>query len=214
MASYFLTKGVAAGAMMLAVLLLVIGAQGSALADIVPGVLALAGIAMTGMFLIWDLKQPRRFYYLFTRPQWRSWLAIGTQFINASALIVLAFTVAAVFRLHGLRDAPRWAMVPAGVLLAGYRALLFKQCEGRDLCQSPWLLAHTIVNALIVGAASLGVVALFVDAPATSSAASSSDSSCPRSSPWHSWLSEGPLCFGWRPAGTGRLVVLRGRLGS
>lgn len=164
-ASYFLTKGVAAGAMMLAVLLLVIGARGSALADIVPGVLALAGIAVTGILLIWDLKQPRRFYYLFTRPQWRSWLAIGTQFINASALIALAFTVAGVLGLHGLRDALRWAMVPAGVALAGYTALLFNQCEGRDLWQSPLLFVDTIVNALIAGAASLGLIALFVHAP-------------------------------------------------
>ena len=36
--SYFLSKGIAAGAMMLAVLLLVVGAEGSALADVVPGV--------------------------------------------------------------------------------------------------------------------------------------------------------------------------------
>ncbi|HEX4107142.1 MAG TPA: 4Fe-4S dicluster domain-containing protein, partial [Solirubrobacteraceae bacterium] len=67
--SYFLSKGVAAGAMMLAALLLAVGARGSALADIIPGALALAGIAVTGLFLIADLKQPRRFYYLFTRPQ-------------------------------------------------------------------------------------------------------------------------------------------------
>ena len=41
--SYFLTKGVAAGAMMLAVLLLVVGAGGSALADIVPGIMRSGG---------------------------------------------------------------------------------------------------------------------------------------------------------------------------
>jgi len=164
-ASYFLTKGIAAGSMMLAVLLLVIGAHGSALADIAPGVLALVGIALTGAFLIWDLKQPKRFYYLFTRPQWRSWLAIGAQFINASALIALVFTAASVFGLNGLRDGLRWAMVPAGIMLAGYTAFLFNQCEGRDLWQSPLLLAHTIVNALLAGAASLGLLALFIHAP-------------------------------------------------
>jgi Fe-S-cluster-containing dehydrogenase component/formate-dependent nitrite reductase membrane component NrfD len=165
-ASYFLTKGIAAGAMMLAVLLLVIGAHGSALADIVPGILALGGIAVTGIFLVSDLKQPRRFYYLFTRPQWRSWLAIGAQLINASAAIALVFTVASIFGLHGFRDALRWAMVPAGVMLAGYTAFLFNQCEGRDLWQSPLLFAHTIINALLAGAASLGLIALFVHAPA------------------------------------------------
>src|SRR5579875_885338 len=52
--SYFLTKGIAAGAMMLAPLLLILGAHGSRLADVVPGALALAGIALTGIFLVWD----------------------------------------------------------------------------------------------------------------------------------------------------------------
>ena len=164
--SYFLTKGVAAGAMMLAVLLLVVGAEGSALGDVIPGALALAGIAATGAFLIADLKRPERFHYLFLRPQWRSWLAIGTQIINVAALVALAFTAAAILGADGVRDALRWAMVPAGIALAGYTAFLFNQCEGRDLWQSPLLLPHTIVNALLAGAAALGVAAVFTDAPA------------------------------------------------
>ncbi len=164
--SYFLSKGIAAGAMMLAVLLLLVGADGSPLADVVPGLLALVGIAVTGIFLVSDLKKPSRFYYLFTKPQWRSWLTIGAQFINLAALVALVFTVAAVFDLAGLRDALRWAMVPAGVMLAGYTAFLFNQCEGRDLWQSPLLFPHTIVNAVVAGAGALGIAALFTDAPA------------------------------------------------
>jgi Fe-S-cluster-containing dehydrogenase component/formate-dependent nitrite reductase membrane component NrfD len=164
--SYFLSKGIAAGSMLLAVLLLVVGAGGSALADVVPGVLALAGIAVTGVFLIWDLKQPKRFMYLMTRPQWRSWLAIGAQCINVAALVATAFTVAAIFGLDGLRDALRWAMVPSGVMLAAYTAFLFNQCEGRDLWQSPLLAPHTVVNAVVAGAGALAIAALFTDAPA------------------------------------------------
>ena len=164
--SYFLSKGIAAGAMMLAVLLLVVGAQGSTLADVVPGLVALAGIAVTGVFLVWDLKRPDRFYYLFTKPQWRSWVAIGAQFINLAALVAAAFTVAALLDQDGLRDGLRWAMVPAGAMLAGYTAFLFNQCEGRDLWQSPLLLPHTIVNAVVAGAGVLGIAAPLVDAPA------------------------------------------------
>ncbi len=163
--SYFLSKGIGAGAMMLAVLLLVIGAGGSALADVVPGLLALVGIAVTGFLLVSDLKQPKRFYYLFTRPQMRSWLALGAQCINVAAIVAFAFTVASVLGWDGVRDALRWAMVPAGALLAGYTAFLFNQCEGRDLWQSPLLLAHTIVNALVAGAGALGIAAVLVDAP-------------------------------------------------
>jgi len=164
--SYFLSKGIAAGAMMLAVLLLLVGADGSPLADVIPGLVALAGIAVTGIFLVSDLKKPSRFYYLFTKPQWRSWLTIGAQFINLAALVALVFTVAALADLGGLRDALRWAMVPAGVMLAGYTAFLFNQCEGRDLWQSPLLFPHTIVNAVVAGAGTLGIAALFTDAPA------------------------------------------------
>lgn len=163
--SYFLSKGIAAGAMMLAALLLVVGFGDSALGDIVPGILALAGIAVTGVFLVWDLKQPTRFMYLFLRPQWRSWLALGAQCINIAAVVAFAFTVAALAGWDGLRDALAWAMVPAGAILAAYTAFLFNQCEGRDLWQSPLLLPHTLVNAVVAGAAALGITALFVDAP-------------------------------------------------
>jgi formate-dependent nitrite reductase membrane component NrfD len=135
------------------------------LADVVPGVLALAGIAVTGLFLVWDLKQPKRFFYLFTRPQPRSWLALGAQCINLAAIVAFAFTFAAVVGWDGVRDALRWAMVPTGALLAGYTAFLFNQCEGRDLWQSPLLLGHTLVNAVLAGAGALGVAAAFVDAP-------------------------------------------------
>ena len=163
--SYFLSKGIAAGAMLLAVLMLVVGAEGSPLADVIPGVLALVGIAVTGLLLVTDLKQPRRFHYLFTKPQWRSWLTLGAQFINLAALVALVFTVAALLGLDGLRDALSWLMVPAGVMLAGYTAFLFGQCEGRDLWQSPLLFPHTVVNAVVAGAGALAIVALVVEAP-------------------------------------------------
>jgi Fe-S-cluster-containing dehydrogenase component/formate-dependent nitrite reductase membrane component NrfD len=165
--SYFLTKGVAAGAMMLAALMLLVGAAGSALADVIPGAIALAGIALTGVFLVADLKRPDRFLYIFLRPQRRSWLAIGAQVINVAAVVALAFTLAAALGLDGLRDVLRWLMVPAGAALAGYTALLFNQCEGRDLWQSALLLPHTLVNAVLAGAAALGIAAQFGSAPAT-----------------------------------------------
>ncbi|UGS38553.1 4Fe-4S dicluster domain-containing protein [Capillimicrobium parvum] len=169
--SYFLSKGIAAGAMMLAALLLVVGVDSSALGDVVPGLLALAGIAVTGLFLVWDLKQPKRAIYLFTRPQWRSWLALGAQCINVAAVVAFAFTVAALLGADSVRDALAWAMIPAGALLAGYTAFLFNQCEGRDLWQSPLLLPHTLVNAAVAGAGALGIVALFVDAPSAATRA-------------------------------------------
>jgi Fe-S-cluster-containing dehydrogenase component/formate-dependent nitrite reductase membrane component NrfD len=163
--SYFVSKAIAAGAMLLAVLLLVVGRHGSALADVVPSVIALAGIGVTGGLLVWDLKRPDRFYYLFTRPQWRSWLALGAQVINLAMLVDLAFLVSAAIGADGVRDALRWAMVPAGIMLAGYTAFLFNQCEGRDLWQSPLLFPHTIAGAVLAGAGTLGIAAWIAAAP-------------------------------------------------
>ena len=163
--SYFLSKGIAAGSMMLVALLLSLEPRGSALADLAPGALALGGIAVTGGLLVWDLAQPRRFVYLFTKPQWRSWLARGAQVINVAAALAFVFTVATLLHWDNVRDLLSWPLVPAGALLAAYTALLFNQCEGRDLWQSPLLLPHTIFNALIAGASALGVVASVIDTP-------------------------------------------------
>lgn len=163
--SYFLSKGIAAGAMLIAVLLLALRTRGAALADIVPGVLALAGIAVTGFFLVSDLKQPRRFIYLFIKPQWRSWLTRGAQCINAAGAVATVFLVSAIAGWDGAREVSRWLLLPTGTMLAAYTALLFNQCEGRDLWQSPLLLPHTIVNALIAGGGALGIVALFTSQP-------------------------------------------------
>ncbi len=152
--SYFLSKGVAAGAMMLA---------GFA-DDLLIGVVALVGIAVTGAVLVWDLKRPERFHHLFFKPQWRSWLARGTQVINFAGLVALLWSAAALFGWDSVRDAARWLMVPAGAALAGYTAFLFNQCEGRDLWQSPLLLPQMLVNALSAGAAVLAIAALVADA--------------------------------------------------
>lgn len=144
--SYFLSKGVAAGAMMLAI------------GGLLSGLVALAGIAVTGLFLVWDLKRPERFYYLFTKPQWRSWLTLGAQCLNLAALVTLAYVAAIALGAEGARDVLRWILLPAGALLAGYTAFLFGQCEGRDLWQSRLLLPHTLVNAVLAGAAALAVL--------------------------------------------------------
>jgi len=60
----------------------------------------------------------------------------------------------------------RGLVVPAFVLAlaaAGYSAYLFGQAEGRDFWQSPLLLPHLIVAAMLAGAASLVLVVM--DAP-------------------------------------------------
>jgi formate-dependent nitrite reductase membrane component NrfD len=113
-----------------------------------------------------DLERPERFYFLLTRPQWGSWLARGAVIITIAAGLAAAFGAAVVTHSDALRDVLSWAMIPSGAALAGYTALLFNQCEGRDLWQSRLLLPHTLVNALLAGAGALGIATAVTAAPA------------------------------------------------
>ena len=78
-AAYLWTKSIAAGVLIVAALLLGSTSGGDAtLADIVSPILALLFLGITVVLLIADLKQPWRFYYLITKPNFRSWLVWGT----------------------------------------------------------------------------------------------------------------------------------------
>ena len=166
--SYFVTKGIAAGAMMLA----------APLHELAPGrsgvgldVLALGAIGVTGALLVGDLRRPARFLSLFLRPQWGSWLARGA-FVVAVAAGLAA--LALVFGVLGWRTpliVCDWCCLPAGAALAGYSALLFGQCAGRELWRSPLLPAHTIAAALLAGVGALGVLAAFAHGSAVPRAA-------------------------------------------
>ena len=165
MSLYTLTKGIAAGAYLVPLLLLLLGAVGEAsplwlwAAPVVGG----AFLALTGLVLIWDLEHPARFYLIFTRPQWRSWLVRGA-FVIAGYGLVLGLHFGA--SLTGRGEAARWlaaAGLPLGVLTAVYTAYLFAQAKARDLWQSPLLPPHLLVQSLFAGAAALLPVALAIE---------------------------------------------------
>ena len=160
---YTWTKSVAAGAYLAPLMLALAGVLGwnSSLWTVGTPVVALAFIALTGLLLIWDLEHPSRFYYLFVRPQWRSWLVRGGFIIGGfSALMVLQL----VLGMAGRADATR-LLAPAGAVLAAltaiYTAFLFAQSRGRDLWQSPLLPAHLFVQALLAGSGMLALLAPF-----------------------------------------------------
>ena len=58
-----------------------------------PG-LALAFLGVTGVLLIWDLRHPKRFYLIFTRHHWRSWLVRGSFIIGAYGGAAAAYLAA------------------------------------------------------------------------------------------------------------------------
>ena len=59
-----------------------------------------------------------------------------------------------------------WLTMPFAIGAAIYTAFLFGQAEGRDLWQSPLLPMHLVIQALMMGAAVLVGMDLFMELPA------------------------------------------------
>jgi Fe-S-cluster-containing dehydrogenase component/formate-dependent nitrite reductase membrane component NrfD len=182
---YTWTKGIAAGAYLVAALLFLFSLVDfwgisranslwtgngwelqplrSALWLWVAPVLSGSFLAITGGLLIWDLEHPARFYMIFTRPHWRSWLVKGA-FIIAGYSLVLALHFA--LSLAGSAGAQIWLLIPGlplGVLTAVYTAYLFAQAKARDLWQSALLPPHLLVQSLLLGSAALLPFALWLE---------------------------------------------------
>jgi Fe-S-cluster-containing dehydrogenase component/formate-dependent nitrite reductase membrane component NrfD len=154
---YTWTKGIAAGAYLVPLLFVLFGLMeiDNPLWLWVAPVLAGAFLGITGALLIWDLEHPERFFLIFTRPQWRSWLVRGA-FIIAAYSIVLALHFLA--SILGLRAMQRWLMIaglPLATMTAIYTAYLFAQAKARDMWQNPLLPPHLFLQALLLGTASL-----------------------------------------------------------
>ncbi len=154
---YTLTKGIAAGAYLVPALMALAGLQTAfALLEWIAPAIALVFLAITGGLLIWDLEHPSRFYMIFTRPQWRSWLVRGGVIIGAYGLVLSVQLGAA---LVGWSERTLGFLIPAGavlaVLTAVYTAYLFAQAKARDLWQNPLLPPHLVVQSLLAGAAIL-----------------------------------------------------------
>lgn len=174
--AYLVTKGIGSG-----VFLAIAAAVGLGLAPLAAPLLATAlfvsllFIGITTGLLVFDLDKPHMFFTILTRPQWRSWLTRGAfiliGFTGVAGLWFLAEAGAA-FNLWpeaaiaGLRPFFAWLGIPLAVMAAIYTAFLFAQAEGRDLWQSPLLPAHLLVQALMVGAGTLLLMAPFMAMPA------------------------------------------------
>jgi formate-dependent nitrite reductase membrane component NrfD len=118
--------------------------------------LAGTALAATGALLVADLDRPERFWKILARPQWKSWLAIGSFIILAYALLLVALLglqlAGPAVRATAIWSALFHLAMPAAVMTAIYTAFLFAQAKGRDLWQSPMLPLHLLVQAIIAGA--------------------------------------------------------------
>lgn len=162
--AYLWTKGVGAGALALALLAHLLGVPLGALGEVAAPVLGLLGAAVTGGLLVWDLKRPDRFYFLFTKAHWSSWLVLGGVVLAVFSGGSLLWLLAAGLGWNGALTALAWLGLPVSAMMAGYTAFLFGQAEGRDLWQSPVLFWHLQAQAVMVGGGALAVVAALLGA--------------------------------------------------
>jgi len=159
---YTWTKAIAAGVYLVPLLLILGGwlSWSSMVWLWSAPVLAAIFLAVTGALLIADLKHPERFYLIFTRPQWSSWLVRGA-FIIAGYSGVLAAHLATTL-LGGTEGQAALAVLgaPLAALTAAYTAYLFAQAKARDLWQNPLLPPQFLIQAVLAGSATLLLIAV------------------------------------------------------
>ena len=161
--TYLWTKGIGAGALAVAALAVILGIDFGVLGDYVAPALALFGAATTGGLLVWDLKRPERFLYIFLKSNFTSWLVLGAYVLTLFSGGSVLWLLAAFFDVGWAMTALAWLAIPAAAMMAGYTAFLFGQAEGRDLWQSPVLFWHLQAQAVMVGSGALAVFGLFLD---------------------------------------------------
>ncbi|MGD2059339.1 MAG: polysulfide reductase NrfD [Acidimicrobiia bacterium] len=154
---YTWTKSIAAGSYLVALLLVLAGylEWSSPLFVWVAPIVGLGFLAVTGVVLIADLEHPARFYYLFTRPQWGSWLVKGAVIIVGYGAVLSGQLLAAIIDSDGLRQVLAFPGLPLSLMTAVYTAYLFAQSKARDMWQSPLLPPLIGVQALLAGSAVL-----------------------------------------------------------
>ncbi|HTT55133.1 MAG TPA: 4Fe-4S dicluster domain-containing protein [Streptosporangiaceae bacterium] len=152
---YTWTKSLAAGGLLVPVLLILAGrlAWDSPLARWAAPAVSLFFLGVTGLLLIWDLRHPLRCYLIFTRHQWGSWLVRGSFILGAFAASVAGYLLGSAAGSVPVRQVAAGFAVPLALAAACYTAYLFAQAKARDLWQSPLLAPHLAVQAALAGAA-------------------------------------------------------------
>ena len=162
--AYIWTKSIAAGAFLLPAAGLALGLVADNPLLVWGGpILALIFLAITAGLLIWDLKRPDRFYTLLTRPQLRSWVALGTFILLFFGAVAGVSILSALLGADGLLQVLWWPGGLLAILAAIYTGFLFAQSKARDLWLSPALPVHLLVQAAVAGAASLAILGAVVE---------------------------------------------------
>ncbi len=163
-AFYLWTKSIGAGILIVAAILLSLLDPSAAhdagpLLTIVAPIAAIVFLGLTTILLIADLHRPDRFYYILTKPNWRSWLVRGTWILIAYGLLALGWLLCG-FTGDTVPMVLRLTTAIAAACSACYSAFLFAQAKGRDLWQSPLFLWHLLVQAIAAGLAATILIAI------------------------------------------------------
>ena len=122
--------------------------------------IGLVFLTLTGILLVIDLDQPKRFLYVLLRPHWNSWLVKGGYSITLYGGLLTLLIVGLLVDLGALNQVIMWITAATAVIVAIYTAFLFGQAKGRDFWQSPSLALHMLVHSVMAGAAALALVAI------------------------------------------------------
>lgn len=162
---YVLTKAISAGVFLVAFIAMAFNMSTVSLTDIWVTVAAgLAFLGLTGLLLVMDLDQPKRFLYVILRPQWKSWLVRGGYSISIYGLVLTLLAIVTFFDLKQFTVPLMWIGALVAVMVAIYTAFLFAQAKGRDFWQSPALALHMLIHSLMAGAAFFAITNLFFGA--------------------------------------------------
>jgi Fe-S-cluster-containing dehydrogenase component/formate-dependent nitrite reductase membrane component NrfD len=160
--AYLWTKSIAAGLMLVAALCSVIFPDsGFEMINVAAPAAALIFLAVTLALLVFDLKRPDRFFYLLTKPNFKSWLVLGGFILMVYGVALTAWLFLGIIG-NMVPKLLVWTTAALAVPAAGYSAFLFAQAKGRDLWQSRLFFWHLIVQALIAGSAAMLILAVIV----------------------------------------------------
>ena len=155
--AYIVTKAVAAGTYLIAMLAMFAGLLEMTEQlwwELVIGCTFFLGL--TGFLLVKDLDRPERFLYVMLRPNWDSWLVKGAYILGGFGGILACSGVVLFFDLdRTYLEYLAVAGIPLAVLTGVYTAWLFGQAKGRNWSEDRLLAAKMFVEMVTIGVASL-----------------------------------------------------------
>ena len=152
--SYLMMKNIAAGSLMVAPFLAMLGVSPGWFRDYIPEMIGLLFLGLTNLLLVRDLGRPGRALKILSNPNTKSWLVKGAWVLGAACITIALALLARISGMGRLADLVRWLNLPVGMMVAGYSAFLFYQCKGRDLWLGKWrLFSHLLLQSALLGSA-------------------------------------------------------------